>query len=380
MTRSEVSSLTPLTSSPIKRALLGRPSSSSLASPPGKRRAGHPLTSKAPSAILESSQRHPISHLAKTYAHDSININNKRTLDVLHSYPDAERDGRKSKKAKSISSADVAEIPRLQAQDHPAVPTLTELLASAKKGKKKRPSVGKPQLHLFASKPRSEDNREVLSVEDDVPYDKTLETPTKSRQEYDFYSHIDDFDMDVLSPVKSLSAIADAPDDEEEGLGQPAISGQFVLDSSFHPLATSTQMQDGHHPSASKSDANQFVITQPDNLPRPRGNADSWESIYAPPRRDDDLPLPALTSSKSKDSLFPQLSYDLQFESAVAAQVEKVNKLLQRDVGYVNREREDEDEDDAENSSFEGGNSRRGSAKEGYGFGYGKAFEYDQSL
>ena len=388
--RSEVSSLTPLTSSPVKRALLGRPSSSSLASPSGKHKAD---TSQRPSAIpsLESSQRHSNSQLAKSGTHNSININNKRTFDFLHSHPATEGDGRKSKKAKSVSGADVEvmpQTPRIQDHARPAVPTLTELLASVKRGKKKRPSLGKPQFHPFTSKPRSKGDRELLSAgvaEEDVPPffdDLDGQFSGKSpHQEYDFYSH-----LDVLSSEMSLSAIANAPDDEEEGPSHPVMVGdvdRFVLDSPFRPLATSTQFQDDHHRGLLVPKEKQclFVVTQPDNPLLPRGIADSWESLYAPPRRDgDDLPAPS-TSKDRDDSLFPRLSFDSQFESAVAAQVEKVNKLLQRDVGYVSHEREEvEVEADPDSSSFEGGTSRRGSAKEGYGFGYGKAFEYDQSL
>ena len=67
-----------------------------------------------------------------------------------------------------------------------------------------------------------------------------------------------------------------------------------------------------------------------------------------------------------------------------------MNKLLQRDVDYgvlkkpATKDQESDDEhDDSENSLLEGGSVPLGFEKEGqngYSYGYGKAFEYDQSF
>ena len=432
----EVSSpLTPLSSSHGQRALLGRVSS--LASAPGQSKTRqNDQSNRVAIAVslsmipsLDPSLRHTTSQPADYDPHDSINSNNKRSLDSSHSYPVTGADGRKLKKARTSSSenADALQTPPRHRQGRvpTAVPTLTELLASVKKAKRKHPSAGKPQIsekknfahksHPLSSDPRLEARTHAdgriqtdFAVEERDPFfdpspvdDGTGGNIQESgsrvetgNPEHKFYSHLNNFS----APAKSLSSIAGASDGEEEVVG-PATAGdrldEFVLDSSFRPLATSTQVRvdDELHggPLVSKPNSSNPVITQPNDPTRSSGKgghvADSWENIYAADHSPPGLSV-ASVKNKNDDSLFPPLSYDSQFESAVAAQVEKVNKLLQRDVGYEgllsdspakNGER-NEDFDDSGSFSLNGGSGSIKGERNEYGYSYGKAFQYDQSF
>lgn len=339
--------------------------------------------------------QHTTSQSADPDTHDSINANNKRILVSSHPYPLAEADGRKSKKAKTITNADEVLRPQTPPRDR-AVPTLTELLTSAKKTKKKRPE--KPHISekdlpvcSFSSPLNARATRD---GKDTFPIGIATPLFFDPSPVDDFYSRLNDFDP---SSGRSLSSIAGASDDEEEEAGGLAIAGgeidEFVLNSSFRPLATSTQVQgDHHHRRSPKSTLDNPIITSPDHPSRPSGKGgnvtDSWDSIYAPPHSDNALPGPsALSSAKNKthDSLFPQLSYNSQFESAVAAQVEKVSKVLQRDVEYDGLSSEapakGQEEEEEEPLSGSIGRSRSGQEwQNGYSYGYGKAFEYDESF
>lgn len=329
MAQPEVSSpFTPLISSPSKRALLGR--ASSLASQSAKNDAvrsnrGVATAFSAPVIpSLELPLRHTTLQHADSDTHDLMNTNNKRTLSSSHSYPVAESDSRKAKKAKTITS-DKSPIPQTppRGQGPTAVPTLTELLAS-QKARKKRPqrkemghkqhSTSEPRLQAQASG----DGEESPPFFDPFP--------------------ADDSGGEIHAAGARLNVFhADLGAGEEEAVRHSFTGGgidEYALDSPFCPLATSTQVQADHE----RRRGSGFNITQPDN-PRPGGNAtDSWESIYAPQHGGDPFPgLSASTSSvkdKDKDSLFPELSYDTQFESAIAAQAKKVDKLLRRDVDY----------------------------------------------
>lgn len=108
-------------------------------------------------------------------------------------------------------------------------------------------------------------------------------------------------DVDLQSPTKSLSSLAgsDSEDDDVDELDDQG-------DLSFNPVATSTQ-----HPfPGRKSGASQ-----------PTG--DSWASVYGDvgPRQ-----VPASSANS-----FPY-AYNSQFESDVAKQVDRVDRLLERDV------------------------------------------------
>ena len=121
-------------------------------------------------------------------------------------------------------------------------------------------------------------------------------------------------DIDLQSPTKSLSSLAgsDSEDDVDE-LEDPG-------DISFNPVATSTQ-----HPFVGhKSGASQ-----------PTG--DSWASVYGDvgPRQ-----VPASSANS-----FPY-AYNSQFESDVAKQVDRVDKLLEKDVDYDGWLKDPEEEED----------------------------------
>jgi len=279
-------------------------------------------------------------------------MNNKRTLSSSHSYPVAEVDSRKAKKAKTISSNKPTPQTPPRGQGPTTVPTLTELLASHKKARKKHPQ-RKESDHKqdSTSEPRQQAQAQASGegegsppFSDPFPADdgggKIHDHAADTRRRDDFHANL-----------------------EEEEVSRSITGGgidEYILDSSFRPFATSTQVQSAHE----RRRGSGFNITQPDD-PRPGGNAtDSWESIYAPYHGSDPFPrLSAITSSvknkdKDKDSLFPELSYNSQFESAVAAQAEKVDELLRRDVDYgllsstPVKDRERDEVHDGSESSF----------------------------
>lgn len=141
-------------------------------------------------------------------------------------------------------------------------------------------------------------------------------------------------DVDFQSPTKSLSSLAgsDSEDDVEE-LEDPGIANE--LDLSFNPVATSTQ-----HP---------FVPRKSE----PTG--DSWASVYGDvgPR----MPPPASSANSFA------YAYNSQFESDVAKQVDRVDKLLEKDVDYDGWLKDPEEEEDASENV--------GGASEGVG-GFGQ--------
>jgi hypothetical protein len=203
----------------------------------------------------------------------------------------------------------------------PAIPTLTDLLASAKKGKgsPKRAST-KPPSRIAEAKPIL-NKAPFPSIASAAPYDEDnpymLDPYAISAQPVDPDLPVD---VDLQSPTKSLSSLAgsDSEDDVDELEGSEIAN---ELDLSFNPVATSTQ----HAFAARKSGASQ-----------PTG--DSWASVYGDvgPR------LPPASSANS----FPY-AYNSQFESDVAKQVDKVDKLLEKDVDYDGWLKDPEEEEEA---------------------------------
>jgi hypothetical protein len=125
-------------------------------------------------------------------------------------------------------------------------------------------------------------------------------------------------DVDLHSPTKSLSSLAgsDSEDEVEDELEEPPVFGpglvgnKLDLDLSFHPAASSTQ-------------AGPF-ITRKSGFSQ--GTGDSWASVYA-------AEAPARPPPASSANSFPY-AYNSQFESEVAKQVDRVDKLLEKDVDY----------------------------------------------
>ena len=229
----------------------------------------------------------------------NTNENNKR---VLYS-PD-----RSVKKARTMSSPDTSPIaggsPRLATVFQPStlkedgtnpplpttpkgqnLPTLTELLASAKKGKKK--------LHS----PKGLKLKSAVGVDIDL----TTEPTTKFR----FPSHppaalednpymLDPFAIGVnheinISPAKSLSSLAGSDSEDEEDEDDELKQPLDLSPSSFNPYVTSTQHKGP-------------FLTSPHSSGRSAGLSLGFGA------------------------------YNSQFD--VAGQVDKVDKLLEKDVDY----------------------------------------------
>ena len=208
---------------------------------------------------------------------DNINDNNKRPLNS----PD-----RAVKKARTMPSlgspprvAGSSPLPTTPKRQN--LPTLTELLASAKKGKKslkglKSKSTEEEPTSNFrfpSPLPVSEDNPFMLD-----PYAISVDHSA--------------LDLDI-SPAKSLSSLAgsDSEDCDDEVNDQPL--GLNFSPSSFNPYATSTQHQ---------------------NYPHEGG----------PFLHENGKAGPALSLGFG--------GYNSQFD--VAGQVDKVDKLLEKDVDY----------------------------------------------
>ena len=384
------------------RALLAR--SSSLSSPKVTKGYGRPdlnqsLTCRQDGTFASlPAIPSPTSPMRNTTSQHSV-ANKKRSFAPPTSAQGSDPDGRPVKKAKLTTLADNARpndlvvTPERPQVPPSAVPTLTELLASTKKSKKKR----------LAStiEPMNPEQRQKNSlqewpgpIENIEDGDAILDAPMLYR--------LEDVEMVSGSPAKSLSSIS-VPDAEDNFVeGEIMVERiEFDPDSPFRPLATSTQVQDPPAPSPSVPND---PITQPDEG-RPGGNAtDSWESIYAPrPGAIGPIPSSSLrdppdaSGSPFKNSFqsSSKLSYPMynsQFESAVAMQVDMVDKLLEKDVDYgrwlkdpyANDDgdvrSENSIEDPSSSPGFSPGDAMRGGGENELSYGYGKAFEYDQSL
>ena len=163
------------------------------------------------------------------------------------------------------------------------LPTLTELLASAKKGKRS-PKNLKPKL-------AEEEPTSKFRFPSPLP---ALEDNPYMLDPYAISVNHSALDPD-LSPTKSLSSLAGS-DSEDENNDQP-----LALDlspSSFNPYATSTQHQNYPHEG--------YAITSSHNSPFLRENGKALSLGFG--------------------------GYNSQFD--VAEQVDKVDKLLEKDVDY----------------------------------------------
>ncbi|KAJ3513858.1 hypothetical protein NLJ89_g2720 [Agrocybe chaxingu] len=245
------------------------------------------------------------------------------------------------------------------------LPTLTELLASAKKGRstKKPPSKAKEVEVPVVEEQSGEDPEDIIEDALDFGLGADLDIPR------------DENPFDLASPTKSLSSLAgDSEDEEDEIEDDEKISFDV---GSFNPVATSTQIPDGRGPFVSK--ANTAAEGQP-TAGGSQHNTDSWASIYAsgsgsskPKPNPSSHPKSSYPASSNplRGSAYPPpassfpnpyayASYNSQFESAVAEQVDRVDKLLEKDVDYEGWLRDpyaDEVPDDEEGAAGFGQNS-----------------------
>ena len=284
----------------------------------------------SPNQPLEASASLPAIPLTPT-RDTSTNANNKR---AALEPPASPSDGRALKKTRTMPAVALQAQTALPPSPHtpprpvvqpnssppspmpvtpkkPTIPTLTDLLASAKKGKgspkrastKPRSRVPDPPVARKAPFPS------IAPYDEDNPY--MLDPYAISAQGVDLDLPVD---IDLQSPTKSLSSLAgsDSEDDIDE-LDDPG-------DISFNPVATSTQ-----HP----------FIGHKSGASQPTG--DSWASVYGDvgPRQ-----VPASSSNS-----FPY-AYNSQFESDVAKQVDRVDKLLEKDVDYDGWLKDPEEEAD----------------------------------
>ena len=244
---------------------------------------------------------------------DTTNDHNKRLFDST------EHD-RASKKARTMSSLESSPIaagfpppsakdganPSLPATPKRNLPTLTELLASAKKGKQKlhSPKSLKPKSAVSVSVDSATNNKSKFcfpsplpplpAVSEDNPFmlDPYAISVDHSALELDI-------DPDSL-PTKSLSSLAGSDSEDEDD--EPKYKGLAFDFSSFHPYATSTQHQNYAH-EGRKGHGSPFLGE----------NGRTTTSGGA-----------ALSLGFG--------GYNSQFD--VAAQVDKVDKLLEKDVDY----------------------------------------------
>jgi len=200
----------------------------------------------------------------------------------------------------------------------PAMPTLTDLLASAKKGKSPKGANTKPRSRIAAAKPLSTNVESPIARKTPfppihpatVPYDEDnpymLDPYAISAQRLDPDLPVD---IDLQSPTKSLSSLAGSDsEDDDDDLEDPGLNlGGNELDMSFNPVATSTQRP--------------FVAPK---LGTSQHTGDSWASVY-----EDVGPRVPASSANSVPYV-----YNSQFESDVAKQVDRVDKLLEKDVDY----------------------------------------------
>jgi len=230
-------------------------------------------------AIPSASPLPPVPTTPSRNLNVNINDNNKRPL---HS-PD--RTVKKARTMPSLGSSPIVagSSPSPTTPKRQNLPTLTELLASAKKGKKslkglKSKSVEEEPVSKFrfpSPLPDLEDNPYMLD-----PYAISVDHSV--------------LDLDI-SPTKSLSSLAGSDsEDEDVEVNDQALALNFSP-SSFNPYATSTQYQNYPHVG--------------------RGS---------PFLREDGKAGTALSLGFG--------GYNSQFD--VAGQVDKVDKLLEKDVDY----------------------------------------------
>ena len=215
---------------------------------------------------------------------DNINDNNKRPLYS----PD--RTFKKARTMPFLGSSPVVSgsgpLPTTPKKQN--LPTLTELLASAKKGKKS----------LKGLKPKSAEEEPISQFRFPSPLPALEDNPYM----LDPYAiSVDHSALDPdLSPTKSLSSLAGSDsEDEDDEVNDQARALDFSP-SSFNPYATSTQHQnypDGHAITSSRSSA--FL--------HENGKAGTALSLGFG-------------------------GYNSQFD--IAGQVDKVDKLLEKDVDY----------------------------------------------
>ncbi|KAF8802986.1 hypothetical protein BYT27DRAFT_7341092 [Phlegmacium glaucopus] len=262
---------------------------------------------------------------------DVINDNNKRPLNS----PD-----RAVKKARTMPSLDSSLIgagsPRLTTVFPPStphedgtnlplplpttpkrqnLPTLTELLASAKKGKKKShsPKSLKPKSAVGAGV--DSNNKSKFRFPSPLPHPPVpplspiagLEDNPYMLDPYAISVNHSALELDIdldLSPTKSLSSLAgsDSEDDDDDELNRQLLGSNFPS-SSFNPYVTSTQHQNYAHEGGSKVP----FITGPHSSPFLGENGRAVLSLGFG-------------------------GYNSQFD--VAGQVDKVDKLLEKDVDY----------------------------------------------
>ena len=246
---------------------------------------------------------------------DATNDNNKRSA---NGDMEPDRALKKARTMPSLSSSPVAAgfprpstankedesnspLPTTPKRQH--LPTLTELLASAKKGKKKShsPKGLKPRSVAgveSSTKPVSDKSKfrfpfplpHLSSPLEDNPY---MLDPYAISVNHSALEQGVDLD---LSPAKSLSSLAGSDSEDED---EDQALGLDLSPSSFHPFATSTQ----HHPEGGRK-GQQYDLTS----------------------------SPFLGRSGAAGLSLGFGGYNSQFD--VAGQVDKVDKLLEKDVDY----------------------------------------------
>ena len=271
----------PFTASPIDS-----PVSPPLPSPHATKVYGRRENFTSLSAIPSSLPLPPIPTTPTRNRDDTINDNSKRPLYT----PD-----RAVKRARTMPSLDSSpaaagfgvpqDVPLLTTPKRQNLPTLTELLASAKKGKKHQ----SPK----SVKPKSTDVDSSTKPTSDLRFPSPLEDNPYMLDPYAISVNHSKLDPD-FSPTKSLSSLAGSDSEDEDDELKHRVLGLDLSPnpSSFNPYATSTQHQ--HYPYEGD---NGHVFT------------------------------------KAGEVLSLGFSgYNSQFD--VAGQVDKVDKLLEKDLDY----------------------------------------------
>ena len=267
--------LIPFTASPIER-----PVSPSSSSPRAIKVYGGQVKSSSLPAILSNLPLPPVPTTPSPNLDDNVNDNNKRPLYT----PD--RTMKKARTMPSLGSPPVVggSSPSPTTPKRQNLPTLTELLASAKKGKKS----------MKGLKPKSAEEEPVSNFRFPSPL-PALEDNPYMLDPYAISVDHSALELDLL-PTKSLSSLAGSDsEDEDEEANDQALDLNFSP-SSFNPYATSTQHQNYPH----EGHANSPLLHE-------NGKAGT-----------------ALSLGFGR--------YNSQFD--VAGQVDKVDKLLEKDVDY----------------------------------------------
>ena len=283
----------PFTASPINN-----PVSPPLSSPRVTKVYARQEQSPSLPAIPSSLPLPPVPTTPTRNRDDTINDNNKRP------FYSPDRAVKKARTMPSLDSPSVAaefgipqdvSLPTTPKRQN--LPTLTELLASAKKGKKAQSPKGlKPKSVDVDSSTKPTSNFRFPSplpaFEEDNPCMLDPYAISVNHSELDPY----------ISPTKSLSSLAGSDSEDEDGDGESKhpVMGLGFSPSSFNPYATSTQ-----HPSAGN---NRHVMS-------PHGS---------PFLAEDGKSGAALSLGFG--------GYNSQFD--VAGQVDAVDKLLEKDVDY----------------------------------------------